>query len=85
VTVRAVRGATQVERDDAARRLGLNDVALLCAQEMVVAGSMSRVVRLLTHVHTERSTAELVNVYPHGTELLRADVPPVPADEQENR
>jgi chorismate mutase len=129
VTVRAVRGATQVERDDAehvlartrelvrqvllrngltpadlisvvftatpdiasvapalaARQLGLHDVALICAQEMLVVGSMPRVVRLLAHVHTERSNAELVNVYLNGTELLRVGVPPVPADEQENR
>ena len=122
MTVRAVRGATQVEADDretllaatrelvgavlerndlepsdvvsivftatrdltavapalAARQLGLHDVALICAQEMWVEGSMPRVVRLLAHVETERRRDEVVNVYLHGTEVLRGDVPSVP-------
>jgi chorismate mutase len=61
----------------AARQLGLHDVALICAQEMWVADSMPRVVRLLAHVETHRSRAEVVNVYLNGTEVLRADVPPL--------
>ena len=124
MAVRAVRGATQVERDErehvlaytrelvqqvlatndlapddlismtftatpdvasvapalAARQLGLHDVALICVQEMVVAGSMPRVVRLLAHIETDRTNAELCNVYLHGTQLLRADVPPIPPE-----
>ena len=123
VTVRAVRGATQVDADEretvlaatrelvgevlgrndltpqdvvsivftatrdltavapalAARQLGLHDVALICAQEMWVEGSMPRVVRLLAHVETPRRRDEVVNVYLNGTEVLRADVPKVPA------
>lgn len=62
----------------AARQLGFHDVALICAQEMHVEGSLPRVVRLLAHVETERSRADIVNVYLHGTQVLRADVPPVP-------
>jgi chorismate mutase len=67
----------------AARQLGHHDVALICVQEMAVEGSMPRVVRVLAHVDTGRTNAELVNVYLHGTELLRVDVPPVPAEPQE--
>ena len=121
VTVRAVRGATQVEADDretllaatrelvgavlerndlepsdvvsivftatrdltavapalAARQLGLHDVALICAQEMWVEGSMPRVVRLLAHVETTRRREDVVNVYLTGTEVLRGDVPAI--------
>jgi chorismate mutase len=64
----------------AARQLGLHDVALICVQEMVVTGSMPRVIRLLAHVETDRSVRELRNVYLNGTQLLRADVPPIPSD-----
>lgn len=62
----------------AARQLGFHDVALICAQEMWVEGSLPRVVRLLAHIETDRSRADIVNVYLHGTQVLRADVPAVP-------
>ncbi len=61
----------------AARQLGLNQPALICAQEMAVVGSMPRVVRLLAHIETARAAAQVCNVYLNGTELLRADVPPI--------
>ena len=64
----------------AARQLGLHDVALICVQEMAVTGSMPRVIRLLAHVETDRSGPEIQNVYLRGTQVLRADVPPIPAD-----
>ena len=62
----------------AARQLGLHEAALLCMQEMRVEGAMPRVIRLIAHVETELPRADLQNVYLHGTEFLRADVPPVP-------
>jgi chorismate mutase len=115
VAVRAIRGATRVDRDEkerileatrellrrlladndlstddvisilftatrdlssqapamAARQLGLAGAALLCAQEMEVPGSMPRVVRLMAHVETRRTRAELNHVYLRGTEVLR--------------
>lgn len=61
----------------AARQLGLHDVALICAQEMWVEGSMPRVVRILAHVETDRPRTGLINVYLNGTETLRQDVPPI--------
>ncbi len=66
----------------AARQLGLHDVALICAQEMAVNGSMTGVVRLLAHVETERPRADIQNVYLNGTEVLRHDVPAVPVPDQ---
>jgi len=74
----ATRDLTAVAPALAARQLGLHDAALICAQEMWVEGSMPRVVRLLAHVETNRRRDEVVNVYLHGTEVLRADVPAVP-------
>jgi chorismate mutase len=55
----------------AARQLGLDDVALLCAQEMHVPSSLPRVVRLLAHVDTARPRTQLRNVYLNGTDVLR--------------
>jgi len=59
----------------AARTLGLGTVPLLCATEIDVAGAMPRVLRVLIHLHTERSRDELHHVYLHGTSKLRDDLP----------
>ncbi|HEU4528375.1 MAG TPA: chorismate mutase [Actinomycetota bacterium] len=59
---------------EAARRMGLGAVPLLCAREIPVAGAMPRVVRTLVHFHTERSQAEIVPVYLDGAESLRDDL-----------
>jgi chorismate mutase len=117
-TVRAVRGAIRVERDDpdailaattrllttvlnrngidaedlvsvfftatddlrsvfpaeAARRMGLGAVPLMCAREIPVVGSMPHVVRVLMHFHTTRPRAEIVPAYLDGAESLRDDL-----------
>jgi chorismate mutase len=59
----------------AARTLGLGSVPLLCATEIDVRGAMPRVLRVLVHLHTERSRDELHHVYLHGTSQLRDDLP----------
>jgi len=58
----------------AARGLGLGDVPLLCAQEIDVAGALTRVVRVLAHVEVDRSRAEIAHVYLRGAEVLRQDL-----------
>jgi chorismate mutase len=60
---------------EAARRMGLGRIPLLCAQEIPVAGSMASVVRVLLHFHSERSLDEVVHIYLDGAESLRDDVP----------
>jgi chorismate mutase len=130
VSVRAVRGATQLERDErehlhervtelvrlvleynklddddlisiwfsatedirsdypayAARKIGLTDVPLMCAQEMDVVEGMPRVVRVMAHVETDLSRADITHVYLHGAAALRRDlthvraIPDEPAD-----
>jgi chorismate mutase len=55
--------------------LGLTDVPLLCTTEIAVPGSMPRVLRLLAHVETSRSRAEIRHVYLRGARALRTDLP----------
>ncbi|GAA4063769.1 chorismate mutase [Actinomadura miaoliensis] len=118
MTVRAIRGATQVEADTrdhileattelvvevmkrnelepddvisvlftatpdlsaafpalAARRLGLDEVPLLCASEIDVPGALPRVVRLMAHAHTDLPAAEVGHVYLRGAAVLRPDL-----------
>jgi chorismate mutase len=59
----------------AARQMGITDVPLLCAAEIDVPGAMPRVLRLLAHVETQRSRAELRHVYLRGAAALRTDLP----------
>ena len=130
MSVRAVRGATQLERDEpehmhervaelvtlileynnlksddlisiwftatqdlhsdypayAARKIGFTDVPLMCTREMDVEGGMPRVVRVMAHVETDLSRADVTHVYLHGAAALRRDlshvraVPDEPAD-----
>ena len=59
---------------EAARRMGLGRVPLLCAREIPVKGSMPMVVRILLHLHTERDPVQIVHVYLDGAESLRDDL-----------
>ena len=58
----------------AARQLGFDDVPLICARELEIEGSMPRVVRMLAHVETHLSRAEVTHVYLHGASQLRRDL-----------
>ena len=59
---------------EAARRMGLGRVPLMCAQEISVEGSMPSVIRILLHFHSERTLNEVEHVYLDGAESLRDDV-----------
>jgi chorismate mutase len=59
---------------EAARRIGLARVPLMCAREIPVEGSMTSVIRVLLHFHSERSLDEVEHVYLDGAESLRDDV-----------
>jgi chorismate mutase len=59
---------------EAARRMGLGGVPLLCAQEIPVTGSKPSVIRVLMHFHSERRLDEIVHVYLDGAESLRDDL-----------
>ena len=55
----------------AARRLGWTEVALMCAREIPVPGSLEKCIRILLHVNTTRSAAEIQHVYTRGAVNLR--------------
>ena len=59
---------------EAARRMGLGRVPLMCAREIPVAGSMPSVIRLLAHFHSERTLDQIAHVYLDGAESLRDDL-----------
>lgn len=59
----------------AARAIGITDVPLLCAQEMDVDGALPRVIRMMAHVETRLTRAEIRHVYLHGARELRTDLP----------
>ncbi|HEX4714282.1 MAG TPA: chorismate mutase [Ktedonobacteraceae bacterium] len=55
----------------AARLLGWTDVPLMCSREIPVPGSLGKCVRILLHVNTTRSLAEIQHVYIRGAVDLR--------------
>ncbi|MDQ2700093.1 MAG: chorismate mutase, partial [Actinomycetota bacterium] len=57
----------------AARNIGLNDVPLMCAQEIPVPGSMTRVIRVLLHLNAPVDFNPQ-HVYLGETRNLRADL-----------
>lgn len=57
----------------AARLAGLEDVPLLSATEVAVPDAMPRVVRVMAHVESDRTRAQIQHVYLRGTDSLRQD------------
>ncbi len=58
----------------AARYLGWTEVALMCMQEIPVPNSLGKCIRILLHVNTTRSAAEIQHVYIHGAVNLRPNL-----------
>jgi chorismate mutase len=57
----------------AARQLGWYDVALLCGNEIDVAGGLAKCVRVLIHWNTTRTAKEIIHVYLREARVLRLD------------
>jgi chorismate mutase len=57
----------------AARKLGFNDVPLLCAREIDVPGALPRVIRLLVHCYADPERPAQ-HVYLRNAAALRADL-----------
>jgi chorismate mutase len=57
----------------AARRIGLDAVPLLCTREMVVPGSMERVIRAMVHYYAPRNH-EPAHTYLGSARELRSDL-----------
>jgi len=60
---------------EAARGCGLGDVPLLCARELHIENSPQLCIRVLMHLTTVKTRAELHHVYLEGTSVLRDDLP----------
>ncbi|MDX3236804.1 chorismate mutase [Streptomyces sp. ME03-5709C] len=58
----------------AARKLGITDVPLICAQELDIAGAMPRVVRILAHVESGLAKGDVSHVYLGAAAALRKDI-----------
>ena len=71
----ATEDLTSIFPASAARAEGLGDVPLLCARELSVRDGTPRCIRVLMHLTTERSPAELRHVYLEGAKGLRDDLP----------
>ena len=54
----------------AARQLGWNNTALMCATEIPVPGSLLSCIRVLILINTQKEPEELQNIYLKGTEVL---------------
>ncbi len=58
----------------ATRAMGLTDVPLLGVQEASMAGALPLCIRVMLHVETTRTRAELRHVFLHGAKVLRPDL-----------
>jgi monofunctional chorismate mutase len=58
----------------AARELGWSEVALLCAREIPVPGSVARCIRVLLHINTTKGQGDLRPIYLREAVALRPDV-----------
>lgn len=57
----------------AAREIGWLEVPLICSHEMAVTGSLQKCIRVLLHVNTTKTAAEIKHVYLKGARQLRAE------------
>ncbi|MDN3358637.1 chorismate mutase [Actinomadura sp. DC4] len=58
----------------AARKVGFDEVPLLCAGELGVPGALPRIVRLMAHVDIDRPRSTIRHVYLRGATALRLDI-----------
>lgn len=58
----------------AARRLGLTDIPLMCANEISKAGSLPLCIRVLIHFYTQLDKKEIIPVYLRDAVKLRPDL-----------
>ncbi|GLZ03746.1 chorismate mutase [Actinomadura sp. NBRC 104412] len=58
----------------AARKLGFQEVPLLCASEIAVPHALPRAIRLMAHVETDLPRERIQHVYLRGATALRLDI-----------
>lgn len=57
-----------------ARKMGWDQVPLLCMNEIPVPGALPRCIRVLLHVNTSRSQREIQHIYLREATKLRKDL-----------
>ena len=57
-----------------AREMGWGLVPMMCAREIPVPGSLSKVIRVLVHWNTEVPQSDITHVYLHNAVKLRPDL-----------
>ena len=58
-----------------ARKIGLGDVPLICAQELTIEGGTPHCIRVLMHLNTDLGREDLHHIYLEGARGLRDDLP----------
>jgi len=58
----------------AARDMGMTHVPLLCSQEMAVAGSLQRCMRVMVFWNTDKKQSEIKHIYLGEARSLRPDI-----------
>ncbi len=58
----------------AARQMGWGEVALLCATEIDVPGSLRSCIRILILYNTDKGAGDIAHVYVKGAKDLRSDL-----------
>ena len=58
----------------AARKAGLSNTPLICAQELDIAGALPRTIRLMVHASSEAHKGQIEHVYLRNAVALRKDL-----------
>lgn len=58
----------------AARSMGLDDVPLMCAQELDIEGSMPRCIRVMMHIDVPKMKSDIFHVFLGNAKSLRKDI-----------
>lgn len=66
----------------AARELGWTNIALMCAQEMIVPGSLPRCIRVLVLWNTKVASRNIKHIYLKEARSLRPDISEIIKDEK---
>jgi chorismate mutase len=72
--VTATPDVTTFHPSTAVREFGLDDVPIIGAQELLIAGTLPRCVRVMLHVETDLSKAQLRHIFLEGASTLRPDL-----------
>lgn len=57
-----------------AREVGFTDTPLICSIEIGVPGSLERAIRVMAHVESTLSKAEIIHIYQGAAKALRRDI-----------